>query len=300
MVFVSFGQGCDPDTVKKAARSILRVPLLTLPGGVWGDGSATRSVSDIALMMPGSGDPEIPGKPGDAEHAGLLGLMIIPTASLTSKIKGKYLSYRDQCNKDASRAFYNLFVRTVRDICDQVLDAPMAVPTNGGGLGGGGGGGTSGAAAAAVPPHDFFKVGSYAGVYSQFSETGLPIVLADGAEVSKSQRKKLQKLLDKAATRWEKHLAAGGTADPTESVVPAPCPLADKPTSLVGADGAGNSNAGRGVPAPEISLPVADTVPDEANEHNGPAVRVVAGTFGNRQGLRLNSELGPFTHTFTF
>jgi hypothetical protein len=30
------------------------------------------------------------------------------------------------------------------------------------------------------------------------------------------------------------------------------------------------------------------------------ALRVVCGTFGNRQGLKIDAELGPFTHSIDF
>ena len=47
-----------------------------------------------------------------------------------------------------------------------------------------------------------------------------------------------------------------------------------------------------------LSLSDRDATP-AANDAAG-VVRVVAGTFGNRQGLRTTSECGPFTHMFEF
>ena len=52
--------------------------------------------------------------------------------------------------------------------------------------------------------------------------------------------------------------------------------------------------------APVQSPPGSDLPePIQATQDSFP-IRVVAGTFGNRQGLRLDATCGPFTHQFTF
>ncbi|CAD5226388.1 unnamed protein product [Bursaphelenchus xylophilus] len=63
------------------------------------------------------------------------------------------------------------------------------------------------AEAAKIHPKDLFKQGEYAGKFKEFNEIGLPIIDAEGNEVSKKQLKKLQKFYDdhkkvyEAATR---------------------------------------------------------------------------------------------------
>lgn len=48
-----------------------------------------------------------------------------------------------------------------------------------------------------VDPRQLFRCGDYAGFYSTYDERGIPTKLADGTEVSKSQTKKLRKVMEK-------------------------------------------------------------------------------------------------------
>ena len=53
-----------------------------------------------------------------------------------------------------------------------------------------------------TPPEELYTVGEFAGRYSTFDESGLPLTDAAGEPVSKSQRKKLKKRLDVHAKKW--------------------------------------------------------------------------------------------------
>lgn len=55
----------------------------------------------------------------------------------------------------------------------------------------------------AIPLQDYFKVGQYKDVFSEFDETGLPTKYTDGADVSSRLRKKLLKKLEKHASRLD-------------------------------------------------------------------------------------------------
>jgi cysteinyl-tRNA synthetase len=78
----------------------------------------------------------------------------------------------------------------------RLVDKPSlsgAVKQAGGGDGDGAGGAWAGVDKAAIEPSELFKVGPYAGQFQRFDEKGLPTHDAEGKELSKSLRKKLEK-----------------------------------------------------------------------------------------------------------
>lgn len=56
----------------------------------------------------------------------------------------------------------------------------------------------------AVPSNELFKVGPYAGLFSEYNEDGFPLRTADGAAISNSQNKKLRKTFVKHVTQMER------------------------------------------------------------------------------------------------
>lgn len=48
-----------------------------------------------------------------------------------------------------------------------------------------------------------FKVGNYVGKYSQYDDKGIPTHTTDGEEVSKGQRKKLEKLWENQKKKFD-------------------------------------------------------------------------------------------------
>jgi cysteinyl-tRNA synthetase len=55
-----------------------------------------------------------------------------------------------------------------------------------------------------IPLHDFFRVGQYNGMFSKFSDDGMPLQMFDGSEVSKRMLKKLMKKKNSHRTRLER------------------------------------------------------------------------------------------------
>lgn len=91
VVSVSFGQGCNASVLPRVVKALLQMPLLTR--GVWGDGDSPRSVVDMCRELDSTNTAatlqSVQNQPKPPS------IMIIPTASLTSKAKqgGKLLSY---------------------------------------------------------------------------------------------------------------------------------------------------------------------------------------------------------------
>lgn len=243
------------------------------------------------------------GSAAEGEAVSKPSVMIIPTASLTSKVKngGRVLSYRGQCDKDQSRDLYDIqlttrllpvlmfpiftryfeFVHAMRSFAPGMVDNRVGGPKSSSNP-------TQKQKRPQGPlcsPQDLFRVGEYAGRFSTFDTDGMPLTGADGEPVSKSMTKKLAKVRGKHIEKYDKQRALGIEA----AVAPAPTDAAgseeqSSPSTLAEAPGEG---AGTETPSFE--------------NDNGPdaRLRVVAGTFGNRQGFRLDASLGPFTHIFT-
>lgn len=54
-----------------------------------------------------------------------------------------------------------------------------------------------------INPNEMFKVGNYVGKYSQYDDKGIPTHTTDGEEVSKGQRKKLEKLWENQKKKFD-------------------------------------------------------------------------------------------------
>ena len=71
-------------------------------------------------------------------------------------------------------------------------------------------------------------------------------------------------------------------------------------------DGGGGSAAVAAPPLAQqatVEVPVEAVLPPPAalaDAEEDDVVRVIAGTFGNRQGFKMTAECGPFVHTFSF
>ena len=111
VVFVSFGKGCTLEVLPKVVKQLLNLPLLT--AGVWGDGSTTSSIVAAARASAASLDCDDDGDAAAGStrtERGAPSVMLIPSAGLISKVKGKGLQYRGQCDKDESKQLYTHFV----------------------------------------------------------------------------------------------------------------------------------------------------------------------------------------------
>ncbi len=67
-----------------------------------------------------------------------------------------------------------------------------------------------------VSPDQFFKTGDYEGKYSTYDDRGVPLTDANGEEIAKSQKKKLEKFYAAHVKKYEKEQAAG----PKEEALP--------------------------------------------------------------------------------
>ena len=285
--YVSFGDGCQADALPKVVRSLLNIPLLT--AGVWGDGSSTTSIVTAARAAAAT-NPHDEAVAAASEGAavatrGAPAVVIIPAAGLISKVKGKCLQYRGQCDKSDSQQLYSTFVELMRSEAEKQIGP-------GGGIGAGAKHGTKKKKKVAdgnsvlCAPALYFTSGDNFGKYAAYDGDGFPTVAGDGSALSKSMRKKLEKALTQHTKKYEAQQAKGGHAAPAAPTAPtAPVP-AGQPASAAAA----------GQPASDVPM----LANDNAAGGLQPELRVVCGTFGNRQGLRLTADMGPFTHTFDY
>jgi hypothetical protein len=134
--------------------------------------------------------------------------------------------------------------------------------------------------AAAIAPDALFRTGEYAGKFGEFDRRGVPLTDAGTSEpLTKSAKKRVEKLYKMHVKKYEKLMAQQQQASST--------PAADDEFVIVDSPAENESpTQGQLLPPP---LAEQDLV-----------VPIVAGTFGNRQGLRLASQCGPFTHRFEF
>jgi D-Tyr-tRNAtyr deacylase len=163
IVYVAFSGDASMSTasnivqaqLKKAALAVLNLPLLTL--GMWGDGSDTRSLLSLAE---------------EGHHPGI---MIIPQAALGASMDGKkHIKYNGQVDAEEARVRYESFIDVVcREAIfalDQKSREAAAIQAMQARL----------AARSGSSLSDFFRVGIWTGIFSEYDETGLPTKLADG------------------------------------------------------------------------------------------------------------------------
>lgn len=134
------------------------------------------------------------------------------------------------------------------------------------------------------PPELLFKSGDNAGKYSAYDDGHVPTTAADGTALSKSMLKKLAKQIVQHTKKWDAQLAKGGPSAAEAAAAVAAANVAEKAAAA----------------AEAAATAAAATVPLSNDNTSSGDLRVVCGTFGNRQGLRLTAEIGPFTHSFDF
>ena len=290
LVYISFSKTATPVEVQKAARTILNLPIQT--EGAWGDGSSTKSILQAAGSVVDSNKE----KPSAAP----VSVMLVPQANLIAKVKknGKSVQYRDQIDKTRGEELYDMFVRTVEGFLmeehQRLTSSASSVGANNKSKAGNSKG-NSDAVDPSIPPKELFRYrqkqqqeedGSL--LYGSFDEsTGLPLTLASGEPLTKSASKRVKKLYDAHAKRHEKYLSKQQQEPPREpqssgdSSTPAPS------AGLVAAS-----------PATAQDAPTSATAKaeDKRSGLDPSFVRLIAGSFGKRQGLELVSDMGPFCH----
>mmetsp|Transcript_5420 Transcript_5420/g.7549 ORF Transcript_5420/g.7549 Transcript_5420/m.7549 type:complete len:124 (-) Transcript_5420:117-488(-) len=122
-----------------------------------------------------------------------------------------------------------------------------------------------------------FKTGDWKGRFQTFDEEGFPLTEKDGQPVSKKLKKKLTRLHAAQKKKWEKHKMTS-----------------DGPAKMV--SGSEKEEEKKG---PNALMKGFGSRTGEACDVEG-IVRLVAGSFGNRQGFTSKAELGPFSHVLDF
>ena len=249
IVSISFTNIATPDILPKVVKGILNMPVLT--SGEWGDG--TKPVS-LATLIEGQNSKE-------------WGLMIIPAAALNCKLKGKYIQYRDQCEKKYSEMLYNKFKEMLKEAlihvktkCNGDSKARKKKATPQGAL-------------ASTPPNEMFQKAPFEQQYKNFDEKGMPSHDINDEPLTKSMKKKLNKLYNRQLKRHAKYL--------------------NNPDAFK--DELNNVN----------NMLAKEKLQSNENNQNSIdekllPIQLVCGTFGNRQGLKLDAECGPFSHVVEF
>jgi hypothetical protein len=123
--------------------------------------------------------------------------------------------------------------------------------------------------------------------YGSFDElTGIPLTLANGTVLTKSAIKKLRKIYDAHA---QKHIKYVQQQRSSSAPLPTAAPISASSSVVVEEE--------TQQPSPPLSSP-----PPQWStwmESCGTKCQVVAGSFGKRQGLAIESDMGPFCHVVT-
>lgn len=166
-----------------------------------------------------------------------------------------------------------------------------------------------------VSPIHFFKMGLAGEEFSAFEHsTGFPIADKDGNVITKSKRKKLEKMLLKYREKWSKKQDGKNTiVSPTQTSRDDVGLTSTELNAVkhVSRDEAGHDN-GSNVEYGVDHIHSTDTTADSLTVENLIKFEnltlendefvfpeIVRGTFGGRQGLEFFSS-GPFTHCFNF
>lgn len=124
-----------------------------------------------------------------------------------------------------------------------------------------------------------FKRGPYEGLYGSYSKPGVPLTLVSGEALTNHQKKALDKVHREGLAKMERLKQA--RLERWRSVV-----LGESKDGTSSQDTAnGRARVGG---------------PEEWGQQEEEVLPVLAGTFGNRQGLRITGDCGPFTHVFRY
>jgi hypothetical protein len=324
VVYVSFSSKIATFAdIEHAAKTILQLPIHTF--GRWGDGlcsgidgGQTQSLLQILSsrheqMTNHSRSASRPDNIESNTSSSLspISLLIVPQANLISKIKknGKSVQYHDQIHKDLGQEMYDAFIDKLHQL---LLDHQSTCRNHQTVDGNKSGEKTSQTTAATTPdssisPKELFRQGQYEGLYDTYDPTtGIPLTMItkgrvqnsdDATEaaatanttttISKSARKKLQKIYDAHVKRHEKWLQKQQQQQKPEE-------------NNSEKDGGSTYEVKEQTPLPLTTGTGKDDLSTEVSPSSSsldPAfVQFVAGSFGKRQGLEMFSDMGPFCH----
>jgi len=188
IIYISFRQGCNDDVVDKAATTILNLDFMSL--GAWGDDHGTNSMLHFLRQ----------------KHE--LGIMIIPQAALSCKIKdnGRGRSSEDQCEKSEAKRLYEKFVECIKlrvrnamypkAAEQEKLAAHRAKKARG-----------------VIPPNEYFRTGDFEGQFQSFDDKGLPLTDKDAKDLSKKRKKKFARLFKQQEAKYAKFIEGGSKTE---------------------------------------------------------------------------------------
>lgn len=132
-----------------------------------------------------------------------------------------------------------------------------------------------------TPPEQLFRQSDAASRYSSWDETGMPVSDANGNALTKSALKKLKKQYDahcKRHTKWTTQQEKQQQQEPPE--------------------GNDRSAAVQDRIASTDTIVEASVCAHQWEDVSNSFCPVLVGSFGKRQGLELQSDMGPFCHVF--
>ena len=295
LVYVSFGRTVTNTKTEQAARTLLNLPILTL--GAWGDGQGTKSIlqlsADIFLER-----KRLQAHPSARlDDISPLSLLLVPQANLTAKIKklGKSIQYRDQVEKSQGEAMYEHFCGYIKTL---LMEHHEAVQQGSGlHLATSSACGSEGASAGptsldpAIPPSRIFHQDDTYGSFEEENDKTFPLTYANGEPLTKLAMKRLQKIHKAHTARHTKFMEARkcqalhvGNEVANEEV---------KRTITLAFDGI--DGVVREEEKSHVSISTHEsTSPRQIVDES--FIQLVAGSFGMRQGIEIQSDMGPFCH----
>ena len=298
LVYVSFSKSALPQDVQKAARTILNLPIQT--EGAWGDGSTTRSIIQVALETLKQKDTD-KGKEATTNSPDAdVSIMLVPQANIIAKVKknGKSVQYRDQIDKQKGEDLYNLFVESIERLLIEeheqnrrnrggktIASGTTASKNNNN---------TKASVDPSILPKEYFRYLQAQQddlLYGSFDPTtGIPLTGADGMSLTKSATKRIKKLYDAHVKRHEKYISKLKQQKQKQSQ------SYQEETREREQDQAQSIDNAQDTTSP-TATPAAKTPPPQKTQRlDSSFVKIVAGSFGKRQGLELFSNMGPFCH----
>mmetsp|Transcript_29976 Transcript_29976/g.44428 ORF Transcript_29976/g.44428 Transcript_29976/m.44428 type:complete len:429 (+) Transcript_29976:3-1289(+) len=271
IVYLSFAKSAQASMIYNAAKTLLNLPILTK--GQWGDGNKTLSVLQIAADLYRErkkkstsdeqekkdeigSDVKSIGSDGEISNHGGVAMMIIPQANLVSKVKNMGKSVQYHDQIKKQRGS-ELFEEFVKTV--KLIALEHQITTEGCSI--------QGAHISSKKSPGYQTPNASAppeeifrdeALYSSWDDCGFPLTDIEGNPIKKSAMKKLRKRFEAQKKRYTKYLDSGaGTSSATN--------VEKKEEKLV----------------------------QEVDEK---FIKIVAGTFGNRQGLDFSSDMGPFCH----
>jgi len=200
-----------------------------------------------------------------------LEIMVIPQAGLTSRFASKRLQYHGQMPKSEGKAMYEFMCEMMKQKLNELIYPELNKKKN---LNS-----NSVKADETIPPSELFKRPPLDAMYSVLDMQGVPTHDERGVELTKSKRKKLMKMMKAQEKRHAKYLKRRDDEEENGCVMK---PMNKKKT---------------GKEQLAIEMPIMTKTKDDGLKK---IPRFIFGTFGNRQALKFESDMGPFTHTFDF